>query len=244
MLFAYEKYKTFLKHTKTIGRIVPLGEYDGSRTLILRHDIDLDIKPAYRLSRIESDCGVKSSYFFLLTSDTYNVFSAENKMMIRQMASDGFEIGLHFDPSVYPNADSQKLHNHVEKEIEILSDLAQCEVKSISLHNPSLSGEYPLFEGWLNAYDPEIFAPDRYLSDSRMEFQQDPYQFVEKLKIQTLQLLLHPMHFSETGNGYPDIFTEYLKDTSSRLDRIFSVNSTYKNTIGDSLYAFLKTPGG
>jgi hypothetical protein len=48
-------------------------------------------------------------------------------------------------------------------------------IESVSIYNPSVLGKYPLFEEYINAYDPRIFGEDRYISDSEQNFRHDPY---------------------------------------------------------------------
>ena len=48
---------------------------DYDKCAILRHDVDYMMQNAYKLGQIEYDRGVKSTYFLLITSDFYNVFS-------------------------------------------------------------------------------------------------------------------------------------------------------------------------
>ena len=52
------------------------GEQSASHgEIILRHDIDFDTHMALRMAQIETDLGIKSTYFFLLRSNLYNIFS-------------------------------------------------------------------------------------------------------------------------------------------------------------------------
>ena len=74
----------------------------------------------------------------------------------------------------------------VKLECKILEEITEESIVSISLHNPSISGEYPLFEGYFNAYSEELFSDDRYISDSmRVDptlhpFRgKDPYEFIK-----------------------------------------------------------------
>jgi hypothetical protein len=62
---------------------------------IMRHD--LDEKPARLpgIIAIEKKLGIKSTVFVLLHTDRYNVFSHNVLSMLRNIESDGFEIGIH-----------------------------------------------------------------------------------------------------------------------------------------------------
>jgi len=228
MIFKYAEYRKFLVHMKNHGEILPLGEYASSNAIILRHDVDFDIEAAYRLALIEAEYGIRSTFFILTTCRTYNPFSVSNRTKLEEMVKLGFEIGLHFDPTIYNTSNIDRLTDFVNKEAEMLSCVSGRSVCSISLHNPSIHGQYPLFKGYRNAYDSLFFSDEFYFSDSRMEFRgKNPYEFVERVKKHTIQVLLHPLHFTEDGIEYPDIFCKYLKDHVDAIDDVFKVNSTY-----------------
>ena len=241
MIFNYRDFKTFLYHAKNAGKITSMSEWDGSNAIILRHDVDLDIEAAYRLALIEFECGVKSTFFILTTCHSYNPCSSINRRLLHEMTEMGFEIGLHFDPTLYEETDEVKLKQYVDKEAEILSDITRKPVRSISLHNPFLHGQYPVFEGYCNAYSGQLFSDDSYISDSRMDFRgKDPYEFVLNVKYRPVQVALHPVHFSENGDAYPDLFYRYLKNYITQVDRAFRVNSTYAAQMPMDLFSYLR----
>lgn len=104
----------------------------------------------------------------------------------------GHEIGLHFDPTLY----TDNLESAVKKEADILSFAIQAKVRSISLHNKSVHGQYPMFKDFVNAYDPKLFSDKTYISDSRFDFRgKDPFEFINNIDSGTVQVLLHPLHY-------------------------------------------------
>lgn len=215
--------------------VFPLRDWRGQSGIILRHDIDLDVRAAYEFSQIIAEMGIRSTFFFLVTAETYNVNCLPTRRMLRQMADDGFEVALHFDPQVYADANEQLLAHHARTEGDVLADIIGQPVTSISLHNPSVHGNFLLLEGWNNAYDPAIFGPDRYLSDSRMQFRSDPLHFVAQGASRTVQLLLHPLHYTQDGARYPVPMLNYLERQTRMVDTMFRVNSEYQERVGDSL---------
>jgi hypothetical protein len=107
------------------------------------------------------------------------------------MIDSGFEIGLHFDPTIYNN-----IELGFKKEVEIFEKVFDTEIKSVSLHNPSIHGSYPLFDGYINAYSPELFEESRYLSDSLRNFRgKDPFEFIKNIKDKPMQIVLHPIYY-------------------------------------------------
>jgi len=237
MIFKYAEIRRFLSYVKSLGSISPLADwqFSSSNVTILRHDVDFDVEAAYRLALIEAELDVRSTYFFLTTCHTYNLLSSPNRLMIFEMARLGFEIGLHFDPTIYGDVSIDQLKKFVDQEALILSLITGAPVRSVSLHNPSVHGQYPLFDGYCNAYDKRIFSDDCYLADSRMDFRgKNPYTFVERVKERPIQILLHPLHYSEDGLGYPSAVRKHIKNYLAVIDDTFRVNLTYQAQMSDT----------
>jgi hypothetical protein len=240
MIFRYDELRAFLRDANERFTVTPLGDWDGGPALILRHDVDLDVLPAYRLAELERECGVRSTFFILATSPLYNPLAAHNRRLLRAMADWGFEIGLHFDPAAHEGLPREELPARVDEEAAVLAAATGRPVRSIALHNPSVKNEYPIFEAYRNAYDPAIFAPDRYLTDSRRRFAVDPRQFVERAREGVVQLVLHPMHFSEDGQGYDRIMSRFVLEVIDRVEETFDGNETYAETVRPNLRKVLQ----
>lgn len=103
MEFTYGAYQGLLKKLKRHGyQVVNYKNWRNTkRCVILRHDIDYDIDKAVRLSFLEKIGGVNSTYFVLLTSDFYNVFSQRTSDGLKQIIDNDHTIGLHFDEMRY-----------------------------------------------------------------------------------------------------------------------------------------------
>jgi len=91
----------------------------------------------------------------------------------------GFEIGLHFDPVINGDVQDSERKGKVDEKARILSNITGTDISSVSLHSPSVTGKFQLFDGFRNAYDKSIFRPERHLSDSRMRIPQVIYEFTE-----------------------------------------------------------------
>lgn len=237
--FSYDGVLVLLRQAAAAAAVFPLRDWRGQPGIILRHDVDLDVLAAYAFSQVVAEAGIRSTFFFLVTAETYNVNAAPNRRILRAMADAGFEVALHFDPQVYPDADNAALARHARAEGDILADIIGQAVDSVSLHNPSVHGNFMLLDGWNNAYDPAIFAADRYLSDSRMLFRSDPMAFVTQGAKQVVQLLLHPLHYTPTGGHYPLPMLNHLERSTRTVDTMFKVNSEYQERVGDGLLTAL-----
>jgi len=215
-----------------------------NKGIINRHDVDYSLDLAYELSRYELKNNIKATYYILLTSDAYNPFSSINIKKIKQMAKDGFEIGLHFDPCVYGNLSKNELIKKMNNELHIFECYFDLKVKSYSMHNPSINGEFIKHNEILNAYDEEIFNNNIYISDSSFSFRdKDLKEFLEQSKNKRIQFLTHPVHlFSDRKISYEKPLNRIINDYYKKLDNIWSINKiyyaqkeTYNIIIGDSL---------
>jgi hypothetical protein len=199
--------------------------------VLLRHDVDFDVIPALELAQIQNSWGLQGTYFFLTTAETYNPSSLAIRRMINEISGLGFEVALHFDPTVYGTSDVGVLTKCAGDEAKVLEDIVGKPVLSLSLHNPSVSGQYPMIDGYNNAYEPRLFSPDNYLSDSRMLYHSEPVEFFSNMIGPIGQLLLHPMHYSSTGARYPKQMINYLERSANKIHRSFVVNSEYKRLV-------------
>ena len=225
MIFSYEKLNTFFERLKQKGPVIPLKDWDLKDVVtLLRHDIDLDVDNAYNLFKIEVDAGVRSTFLFLTSCYTYNILSENNRKKIREISDQGFEVGLHFDPLLY--SDHENLSKKVFFEAGIIEEITGKPVKTISLHNPSIHGKYPVFENYINAYTAPYFNPDDYISDSRLGFRgKDPFNFIENKRNVTTQVLLHPLHFSKHERDYKNILKDYYSNHFQYTDSQFRQNN-------------------
>jgi len=233
MIFKYDQLKAFFNSVQTKRKFVSLANWNNdSNCIILRHDIDLHVRPAYDMAVIERECGIDSTFLFLTTADGYNPLSKVNREMIRQIADWGFDVGLHFDPTLYDGADAASLKKHVDFESSILSDITQKEIKSISLHNPSVYNQYPIFDGYINAYSTVLFSDENYISDSCMLFREkNILTFFDKTIERPYQLLLHPLHYSHSGDDYNSIFQHFTETFLGYIEENFRPNRTYNQQV-------------
>ena len=232
MIFKQADLKKFLNHIRQNYTVTSLGKWNGKPAIILRHDVDFDVKAAYDMAVVEKECKIDSTFFIMTTSCTYNPMALPTRNYIKEINDMGFEVGLHFDPSIYGENDMKLLSEKVSVEANILSSIIGRKVLSVSVHNPSVHGQYPMFEGFNNAYNKDIFGQDRYISDSRMQFRSDIYEFVKKVSEHPIQILLHPFHFTKEGKEYPQIFFEFIINFINRVDDTFRVNSKYNASLG------------
>ena len=115
MIFKYSQLEDFFLVIKGQYPITTLRDWDGSNSIILRHDVDLSIESALALAIIEKKHDIYSTFFILTSGITYNPLYSKNQDMLRQICEMGFEIGLHFDPSVYESNEISYLKKKMDQ---------------------------------------------------------------------------------------------------------------------------------
>lgn len=181
---------------------------EDKNSLILRHDIDFDINYAYQLSLIEDQLGVKSTYFFLMHSLSYNILEPSNLEKIKSIKSRGHQISIHFDPTLYDDIEAG-----FQKEKDLFEMLFNTKVQYTSIHRPS---DYFLNNaddicGVKHTYQPEFFNDIAYFSDSQGEFRYgNPLDSSAFKNRDAIQLLTHPIWWVTEGNNPISKLQEYL----------------------------------
>jgi len=209
-MFTYTGYRNILKYAKEISDISSFTEPRES-SIVLRHDVDIIPFNAYSLSRIEESLGVKSTFFFLVTSDFYNIFSRLNSSIVKKLHQDGFEIGLHYDFEKSFNFEFCK---------KALEEIIEDEIKVVSFHNPTDLNTSNIVNGLINAYGKRFFSDEIYFSDSLMETRdKSPYTMIEKTKQKKIiQFSLHPIYWSEKKLSYFSILQKAIRSNILDMD--------------------------
>jgi hypothetical protein len=161
---------------------------NGARVCFLRHDVDLSPRSCLWMGKITADKGVRSSCFFQLNAETYNVFRPHTLAVMNELRSMGHCVGLHIDQNLIGDAEEA-----IARTIAWFSAVC-CPIDHvISFHRPTpqvLGREYNAFR---NAYGSEVFHCDRYASDSarNSEFLTKVEEWI-RTGTSPVQLLLHP----------------------------------------------------
>lgn len=221
--FTFNGICEFLKSLKEQHNILQFSTWKNEPGVFIRHDIDLDLNKALLFAKMEAKHSILANYFFLVSSNLYNICSMEGRKVLTAISDLGHEIGLHFDPSI---CDESELNSTFNFEIDILENILGKKVTSVSIHNPSVYGSMPSFDGFINAYDPPYFSSENYLSDSRRTFSKDIYKF-SKSNAAIKQVLIHPLHYMNKHGDYLDVLLEFLDYQKELLHQQFVPNSGY-----------------
>lgn len=173
-----------------------------SKICYLRHDIDADVSAAFKIAQIESKLGINATYFFMLRSPVYNLFSRANQRFVENILKLEHNIGLHFDEnfSCQYNAPLQEL---ISKELKLLELNFGIKTNIISFHQPSdriLMNNIKL-SNIVQTYDKHLFTGIHYVSDSNKNWRSvHPYNIFKKSIYNKVQLLIHPMWWVQPKN--------------------------------------------
>jgi len=231
--FTYDWYTDFLGHCQRNGNLTLVRDAETAPLpqIILRHDIDFDLEAAWNLSLVEEESGVRSTFFVLVSTHYYNAAAPKARELLKKLVERGFEVGLHFDPSVYPDALGTTIAAGFNSERAFLESIVGVDVKSVSVHNPTAHGLYPKFPGVINAYDSRWFDPGRYVSDSLRRWKRDPFALVSQATdLGRVQVLCHPIHFSHAQRSYQSAIAGITEAWSAEAKAyIYEKNETYRN---------------
>lgn len=226
-------YKNYTDILKIIAASKKLCDYweakDKLEYVILRHDIEFSVERAFKMSLIESEKGVSSTYFIQMANNAYNAFSQKNRELISDMRSRGHRIGLHYHRC--EKSSIEEILPDIKMQLRIMSEMFGFEIDRFSMHRPVRETEYNkiAIDGVINAYSAEYFTlvdkieettklNVKYIADSQHRWNYgypDADTLRENAKI---QLLIHPDFWSECGYDAHDNFESLMED---HLDAFF-----------------------
>lgn len=177
----------------------PVASSSGSHAApvaLWRHDVDFSVHRALRLAEIEAECGVSSTFFFMLRGAFYNLLEPDICDRVRRIRDLGHWTGLHFDDEASRSTSSAPLEDRIEQERVALEKLVDIPVDSVAFHNPSIQGIPSTAEvvaGMANVHSERIERTFRYVSDSNGFWRFDPLlDVLEDPATTRLHVLTHP----------------------------------------------------
>lgn len=184
-----------------------------SPVIFLRHDIDFSLEHAEKICRVENDLGIKSTYFILLNSITYNPQENEHFKVLEFIINSGHRIGLHIE---YCNG----FDKHLRKQVKILELITGTKIKCFSLHNPNTQVVNELnklsIKDIINVYDNRFTNDITYISDSN---QRTPCIccFLKREQKENIQILAHPIWWQETDDSCSNIINTHIEKANNKL---------------------------
>ena len=242
MEFTYKDYALLIEKIRAAGyKFADYENYDEfDKSLILRHDVDYNIQKTIKMAEIESQKNISATYFVLLTSDFYNLFSKESESILKKLLKLGHKIGLHFDEKRYNiSFDSweEQITDLIKNELHLLSDLIGIDVMAVSMHRPSqqtLNSNLIIGKGIINSYDKEFFKNIKYISDSRMKWKENIIRILESGKYKKIQLLTHPFWYHDEPLEMKKIIEDFIycrEEIAAHRYKVFENNITQLSDI-------------
>ncbi|KAA5533767.1 hypothetical protein F0919_14645 [Taibaiella lutea] len=197
--FTLQGYETLLKQALDSGyqfcSFENIYQENLDKICYLRHDIDADVTAAFKLAEIENSLGVRATYFFMLRSPVYNLFSRFNQKLVERIIKLDHHIALHFDEN-FACERPEPLQNQIERELDILNSNFGINTNIVSFHQPSeriLQNKIQL-KNIIHTYDKPLFKDIHYVSDSNKNWRNDhPFDTFKEQTVDKIQLLIHPM---------------------------------------------------
>jgi hypothetical protein len=233
--FTLDSYRGLLRAFRTKGyRFALFPEAPGlleanERFLLLRHDVDFDPAAALRMAQIDAEEEADATFFFLLRTDMYNIFSAEGSAAVREILKLGHKLGLHFDCAVYAQTLSiTDLAEACGREASVLEEWFGTVVNAVSYHRPNelvLTRDPALSAPRCHTYMEPYTKRIHYVSDSQGSWRHGaPLDSDAFLSGRPMQLLVHPIWWQETEKGPYETLVDYRNARLSSLETAIARN--------------------
>lgn len=102
---------------------------------VLRHDIDIKPQNALFFGRIENELGIKSTYFFRVNANEYNMLGYTTFLVIKELIELGHEIGLHIEPMDFETVTGMNPLENVLLNKEIIEKITNRKIRGVACHN-------------------------------------------------------------------------------------------------------------
>ena len=167
----------------------------SNNVCIIRHDIDADMGAAHIMAKVEFENDVKATYFVMIRSPLYNLFSRHNSKYVERILDMGHTLGIHYDASFHKKHE-YSLKSSIADEISILETEFDTCVDTISFHQPNqdiLKGNLSI-PYKINTYNTTDMSGYLYISDSNMQFShENPFDVFKSRYYSKIHLLIHPL---------------------------------------------------
>jgi hypothetical protein len=182
--------------------------------LLWRHDVDLDLEPVVPLARLEKEEGIRSTYFLMVRSWFYNVFSWQVADLVSQLIEVGHQVGLHCDLGVRRDRQLaiQEIEDRVARDWDILDRAFPGMIsRVVSFHNPPTCVLRLGLNRFYSTYQAKFFGEVKYLSDSNRVWRDAPPEgWFDPAKNPRLCILLHPEIWAHPGSTMPEAMASFL----------------------------------
>ena len=220
--FTYKHYKEAIVLGKKLGFSFYcmhdfLKEMPEKNVIVMRHDVDLSLKHALVMAKLEKSLGIKSTYF-IRTRGKFNPFEGKNLMLMKRISELGHEIGIHYELGSATVRGFKKNILNDKKKFELLLGK---KISGAALHKAKKAHDRKLdklnaAEDFLqelgleyDAYSDIFIKKMKYISDSSYRWREGCMCSHMK-KESRLCILTHPIWWSDKTTSLVSIIEELL----------------------------------
>lgn len=200
--FTLEEYRKLLKLAVKNYDVASYSDSCWSeRSILWRHDVDFSLDHALVLAKIETQEGVKATYFVNQHSEFYNLAEKRKLAILSEILSIGHDLGLHLDSAFYESSEHD-ISTIVRTEADYLESLCGVRPVAFSFHNPTaqdLTREAEEYGGLVNCYSKNFKTAANYCSDSNGYWRyRRLFDVLSDAPVGCLQVLTHPGWWHES----------------------------------------------
>ncbi len=220
--FTEEHYKEIVRAFLSAGyRFTCFSSPEAGRPhrIVMRHDVDLSLREALRMARIEAEMGISAVYHVMVTSDAYNPATGGSRAIIEELRSLGHHVGLHVDAkALFGDGDGRPDAGEALLSLFSLARLELGTLDSFSWHRPLTHG---MLDGLPEGRLPAHLPPDAHAmsqsgvfvtrTDSRRVWRTGCVcSEVPSFEGQPLQLVIHPIWWTTRPATRSEVLRAYL----------------------------------
>lgn len=163
----------------------------NTRSIVIRHDVDIDVALALKIAEVEYDVGISATYFFRLHAEKYNLLSYNSRLAINKILEMKHKIGFHYDCEYTDNFGKSDHWNAIIKEMRLFEEALGVKPIAFTVHQTK------------NAkidIEPKMFENSYFTSDSGGRWNATPLDELIANNTPHIYALLHPFYwFKETN---------------------------------------------
>ncbi|GAB4142564.1 MAG: hypothetical protein Fur0037_09820 [Planctomycetota bacterium] len=183
--------------------------------LLIRHDVDITPWSALAMAEVEREEGVATTYYFRLHAPYYNLLDGPSTGVVREIASMGHEVGLHYEPGYFLERGEDPLEG-TRRDIRLFEEALGMKTHSIAQHQPAegpvlgdISPDHPC------AYQPALVREIPYFGDSGFHWREGCV--CTKFDLPQVHTLIHPHSWVRDSRPWQDVLRAHADDLASRM---------------------------
>jgi hypothetical protein len=191
--------------------------------ILLRHDIDFCLDAALKIAEKDKMLGIKSTFFLMVGTDNYNIFSENGTNKVNKILKCGHKIGLHSICTIYSHKISvDRLRKLCLREAELIEKWFDITIDIVSFHKPNnyiLTGDPTISSPKRHTYMKLFTEKIKYYSDSTGIWRYGlPTESKAYKNNESMQIVIHPIWWSEKYlSQYEKLYNAILRRLSNGI---------------------------